>query len=899
MTNIINNENTANYNSNSGLTSIVGTNGRPSAYGMFDMNGNVWEWTDTTRNDLGSGFNFKTIRGGSASDIRLDTAKEDTVFGVASLAGVVFGQGLRIASFTNPFNLPNFAFVGDINNTADDAHFLAPNKRVGSVSYTYFLNQYELTLKEYVTFLNAIAKTDTYNTYDLLQMSFRGIDVRIIRNGLSGNYSYSIEVEADLGDPQQYENTPAFRINWYNAARYCNWLHNNKPNGPQNSNTTENGAYPLNGLIHGPLDLDTQTSVEKNPDAKYHIPTDDEWYKAAYYKGGGTNSGYWAYATQSDTRPDKICQNNKGFVCPTPTPTISLTPTITLTPSVTPTRPTPTPTKSLTPTVTPTRVTRTPTKTVTASRSLTKTQTQTATPTKTVTATRSPTKTVTATRTPTKTTTATRTATPTPTPTPIPGNGLYKWSLPGNTYNDNNFSPEQIGSNKEWIDIGMTDRGEYLAIDSQRRLYGWSKDGGDSGIGINGHNSTSTGWWPHFRTPDPVFKQPTIVTHLQFSSNKCCYLKVFIGHSQGFGAGFAISDNDSVFHWGIDGGNYLLGNGTYPSKTIILNINYKGPMNGGVPISYMPTLSSVTKIVSSHSSSRSPAMVALSKNGELWGWGGLQRVYSDDLFIRPSNFNGNIYELGLPYIWGPTKMGFNSNWIDISGNLLINSYGKLYYWTIHNYDPLRFGDMPERAIIPFNYNYNSNNNVRTVKGFFSKGNRNNIGIVCYEISNEYNWISISEYHRTTLSNGKFNTARFAINRLGELYSIKTDEDISYITRSPDSGKPMEEWSFDRIGSSSNWVLVQAGPREIGYAINSLGELHKIELDNTTTRIGNRNDWRKIVISDDEALAIANDKLPIPSLNINSITNPPTPTPTKTSTPTPTMTSTTSRTPYII
>ena len=94
-------------------------------------------------------------------------------------------------------------------------------------------------------------------------------------------------------------------------------------------------------------------------------------------------------------------------------------------------------------------------------------------------------------------------------------------------------------------------------------------------------------------------------------------------------------------------------------------------------------------------------------------------------------------------------------------------------------------------------------------------------------------------------------------------------------------------------------LVQAGPREIGYAINSLGELHQIEINNTTTRIGNRNDWRKIVISDDEALAIANDKLPIPSLNINSITNPPTPTPTKTSTPTPTMTSTTSRTPYII
>jgi Sulfatase-modifying factor enzyme 1/PEP-CTERM motif len=29
----------------------------------------------------------------------------------------------------------------------------------------------------------------------------------------------------------------------------------------------------------------------------------NEWYKAAYYKGGGANAGYWLYPTQSDTKP--------------------------------------------------------------------------------------------------------------------------------------------------------------------------------------------------------------------------------------------------------------------------------------------------------------------------------------------------------------------------------------------------------------------------------------------------------------------------------------------------------------------------------------------------------------------------------------------------------------------
>jgi formylglycine-generating enzyme required for sulfatase activity len=31
-----------------------------------------------------------------------------------------------------------------------------------------------------------------------------------------------------------------------------------------------------------------------------------EWYKAAYYKGGGTNAGYWTYPTQSNTAPSNV-----------------------------------------------------------------------------------------------------------------------------------------------------------------------------------------------------------------------------------------------------------------------------------------------------------------------------------------------------------------------------------------------------------------------------------------------------------------------------------------------------------------------------------------------------------------------------------------------------------------
>ena len=47
------------------------------------------------------------------------------------------------------------------------------------------------------------------------------------------------------------------------------------------------------------------------------LPTVNEWYKAAYYSGGGTNSTYWTYPTQSDTVPSNVLSatgtNNANF----------------------------------------------------------------------------------------------------------------------------------------------------------------------------------------------------------------------------------------------------------------------------------------------------------------------------------------------------------------------------------------------------------------------------------------------------------------------------------------------------------------------------------------------------------------------------------------------------------
>jgi sulfatase modifying factor 1 len=87
-------------------------------------------------------------------------------------------------------------------------------------------------------------------------------------------------------------NRPITFVSWFDAARFANWMQNG-----QGSGSTETGAYTLvGGQTSG-------TAPAKNPGAQYYIPTENEWYKAAYYKGGSTNAGYWNYATQSDTAP--------------------------------------------------------------------------------------------------------------------------------------------------------------------------------------------------------------------------------------------------------------------------------------------------------------------------------------------------------------------------------------------------------------------------------------------------------------------------------------------------------------------------------------------------------------------------------------------------------------------
>ena len=70
----------------------------------------------------------------------------------------------------------------------------------------------------------------------------------------------------------------------------------------QGDGDTETGAYTLNSGTTG-------DAVAANPGAVFRIPTENEWYKAAFYSpeyGGDGVPGYYKFATQSDSDPGNI-----------------------------------------------------------------------------------------------------------------------------------------------------------------------------------------------------------------------------------------------------------------------------------------------------------------------------------------------------------------------------------------------------------------------------------------------------------------------------------------------------------------------------------------------------------------------------------------------------------------
>jgi formylglycine-generating enzyme len=181
--------------------------------------------------------------------------------------------------------------VGNAGNAAD------LSTGYGRVNQAYSISKYDVTAAQYTAFLNAVAQTaDPYGLYNSSMATDTNYGCGISRTLTAGTYTY-----ATTRNP----NFPVNYVSWGDAARFSNWLQNGQLHQPEGNGTTETGSYTLNGIT----DSTSLMGVNRNPGFTWYIPTEDEWYKAAYYdanKNGPGNAGYWLYPTKSDSTPSNV-----------------------------------------------------------------------------------------------------------------------------------------------------------------------------------------------------------------------------------------------------------------------------------------------------------------------------------------------------------------------------------------------------------------------------------------------------------------------------------------------------------------------------------------------------------------------------------------------------------------
>lgn len=195
--------------------------------------------------------------------------KSTTVCALAlSVATLLFPASVHADTFGgggNQFTLP-FVPIGNAANANDPF----TSNLYGGVSYDYNMS------------VTAVSQTMLANAATL-----------------SGN---------NLGGGFWAGSKPAAAVSWYQAAAFVNWL---------NTSSGFTAAYNLTFTGNNPTGLTLWTGGNiwtlggsnpfRNANAHYFLPSESEWYKAAYYdpnKAGG--AGYWQYATGSNTAPTAV-----------------------------------------------------------------------------------------------------------------------------------------------------------------------------------------------------------------------------------------------------------------------------------------------------------------------------------------------------------------------------------------------------------------------------------------------------------------------------------------------------------------------------------------------------------------------------------------------------------------
>lgn len=164
-----------------------------------------------------------------------------------------------------PFDASKFVTIGHPGNAPDTAY------PYGAVDYEYKIGKYEVSVTDWDQFYNDPG------------------------SGKIGELNPAYESWRIVSGEQ----APACRISFNQAAQYCNWL---------TTGNAKKGAYKISpdGSVES-IDRDFRNDAE----LVYVLPTENEWYKAAFFKPDG--SGYSLYANGESTPPPQSADAKTGW----------------------------------------------------------------------------------------------------------------------------------------------------------------------------------------------------------------------------------------------------------------------------------------------------------------------------------------------------------------------------------------------------------------------------------------------------------------------------------------------------------------------------------------------------------------------------------------------------------
>jgi len=146
----------------------------------------------------------------------------------------------------------------------------------GAVGYTYQIAKQHVTVSQYALFLNTVdpAGTNQLSLYNSRMETFFHPVSFLPTPAYSGGITFNSAAPSGTKYAAKggEGNFPATHISWVSAARFVNWLSNG-----QGTSGTESGVYnelPVNSNSPIPARV---------AGASIFLPTEDEFYKAAYY----------------------------------------------------------------------------------------------------------------------------------------------------------------------------------------------------------------------------------------------------------------------------------------------------------------------------------------------------------------------------------------------------------------------------------------------------------------------------------------------------------------------------------------------------------------------------------------------------------------------------------------